>query len=76
VNVNPQQETEVECDLIGLNKISKGKGRIITAEKLNSFNTFDKSDNVVSSDYNNFDVTGTKVNIKIPSKSVVMIELN
>lgn len=76
VNVNPKQETEVECDIKGVSKFSKGTGRIITAKELNSFNSFDKSDNVVSSDYNNFDVTGTKVKINIPSKSVVMIELN
>jgi len=76
VNVNPKEEIELECELKGIEKIKKGLGRIITAKELNSFNTFDKPNNVISSDFNNFEVTNKLVSIKIPSKSVVMIELN
>jgi len=76
VNVNPKEEIELECELKGIEKVKKGFGRIITAKELNSFNTFDRPNNVISSDFNNFDVTNKLVSIKVPSKSVVMIELN
>lgn len=76
VNVNPKEEIELECELKGIEKVKKGFGRIITAKELNTFNSFDKPNNVISSDFNNFDVVNKLVSIKIPSKSVVMIELN
>lgn len=76
VNINPKEEIELECELKGIEKIKKGFGRIITAKELNSFNTFDKPNNVISSDFNNFEVTNKLISIRIPSKSVLMIELN
>ncbi|MEW6507229.1 MAG: alpha-L-arabinofuranosidase C-terminal domain-containing protein [Bacteroidota bacterium] len=76
VNVNPNQEIQVECDIRGADKISKGFGRIITSKELNSFNTFDKPDNVVSADFNNFEVTSKSVSVKIPAKSIILIGLN
>lgn len=76
VNVDPNKEIEVECNIKGVNKVSKRSGRLLTASKINSYNSFENPNSVVSSDFSNYNVNGNLVGIKVPSKSVVMIELN
>lgn len=74
-NLNPGKSLEVSCDLRGLEKVNFEKGSIVTGDKINSYNDFDKNEEISLSAFNDVKVTGNKVLVKIPSKSVVMIEL-
>jgi len=76
VNINPNSAVDVNCDLRGVNNILKVKSaRLLTAEKINSHNTFENPNEVISNDFDNYKLTDNILNVKIPSKSVVMIEL-
>ena len=77
VNVNPDSDVEVNCDFRGENKKINVTGtKIITAKDLNSYNTFENPNVVVSGDFNKYKMNNNLLSIKMPSKSVVMIELD
>ncbi|MDW7690723.1 alpha-L-arabinofuranosidase C-terminal domain-containing protein [Flammeovirgaceae bacterium SG7u.111] len=74
-NVDPNKELEVECGFEGLGKVKALKGEIITGEKITSLNDFGQEEQVNIQEFNSFKATGNKLTVKMPSKSVVMIEL-
>ena len=74
-NLNPNKALEVTCDLRGMSKVAFGKGSIVTGEKINSYNDFGKKEEITLADFSDVKVDGNRVTVKIPSKSVVMVEL-
>jgi alpha-N-arabinofuranosidase len=75
-NLNPNKKLEVSCDLRGIEKVSFGKGSIVTGEKINSYNDFGKNEEITLKDFSDVKVAGNKVTVNIPAKSVIMLELN
>lgn len=75
-NLNPSKTIDVTCDLRGLQAAKFAKGSIVTGEKINSYNDFDKKETVTLADFKDVKVNGNQVVVKMPAKSVVMIELN
>jgi alpha-N-arabinofuranosidase len=77
VNLDPNKSLEISCSLRGFSNNAKIiSGNIITADKTDSHNTFDKPDVVTLKEFKDASVKGENVNIKIPAKSVVTIGLN
>jgi alpha-N-arabinofuranosidase len=74
-NLDPANGKEVTCDLRGTEKISFVRGQVVTGEKINSYNDFGKTEDVTLKDFKDVKMNGTVATVKIPAKSVVMIEL-
>jgi len=74
-NLNPSKNLEVSCDLRGVQNVKFAKGSIVTGEKINSYNDFGKNEEISLKDFSDVKVSGNAVVVKIPAKSVVMIEL-
>jgi alpha-N-arabinofuranosidase len=63
---------QVELNQSDLKNIS---GEIITGEKITSYNDFGKSEEVFIKQFNGFKQKGNTIDIKLPSKSVVLIQI-
>jgi alpha-N-arabinofuranosidase len=75
-NLNPSKNLEVSCDLKGMEKVSFGKGSIVTGEKINSYNDFGKNEEITLKAFSDVKTSGSSVTVNVPAKSVVMLELN
>jgi alpha-N-arabinofuranosidase len=75
VNINPNKATTLTCDLRGskLNKVTRGE--IITASKLQTYNSFEQPDNIKMKSFDGGKLKGQTLSVTLPAKSVVMIEL-
>ena len=72
VNIDPKNEQKVEIDLRGF-KPSKVTGQIITSENMQDHNTFDKGQNVGIKAFNDSVISGGKITLTLPSKSVITL---
>ncbi|TNF41240.1 MAG: alpha-N-arabinofuranosidase, partial [Bacteroidetes bacterium] len=75
-NLDPANGKEVTCELRGTEKISFVRGQVVTGEKINSYNDFGKAEEVNLKEFSDVKMNGTTAVVKIPAKSIVMIELN
>lgn len=75
-NLNPGKAVEVECELRGINKASFVRGEIITASEVNAFNDFGKVEAVSLNNFKDVKVKGNSLLVTVPSKSVIMLEVN
>jgi alpha-N-arabinofuranosidase len=73
-NLNPEEPAELECGLEGF-EAKKATGRILTAEAMNAHNTFEKPDAVKPVEFEGVEVKDGKISATIPSKSVVVLEV-
>jgi alpha-N-arabinofuranosidase len=71
-NLDPNNDVILDCELKGL-KPDKVTGRVLTAGKMNSHNTFEKPDEVKPTVLKNITIKDNIVTVKIPSKSVVVL---
>lgn len=76
VNLDPNNSVEISCLMKDLNKASFVSGNIITAPKTDSHNSFEKPNEVVLKDFKDAKVKDELLTVKMPSKSMVTIELN
>ncbi|HWA85337.1 MAG TPA: alpha-N-arabinofuranosidase [Opitutus sp.] len=74
VNANPHDSIALSCKLDGLASRSVS-GRILTAPAMNSINTFDAPHTVEPAAFNGATVSGDTLNLTLPAKSVVVLEL-
>ena len=74
VNVDPNREQPVECDL-GNVVVKNVTGKILTSSKINDCNTFENPNTVAVKDFKGTKLNKDILNIQLPSKSVVMLEL-
>ncbi|MDR2928075.1 MAG: alpha-N-arabinofuranosidase [Cytophagaceae bacterium] len=74
VNCDPNNEQTVECDL-GKFTASNISGKALTSAKINDHNTFENPNNVTVMDFNSASINDGTLSVKLPSKSVVMLEL-
>jgi len=75
-NINPGKAIKVDCELRGKENMNFKKGEIITSEKINSYNDFGKKEEVFIDSFNDVKLKGNMLQINLPSKSIVMIQLN
>ena len=74
-NIDPNRALNLQCDLRGLTA-SSISGRILTAETMTAHNTFDAPDAVRPADFQGLRLTGQRINIDLPAKSVLAVTIN
>jgi alpha-N-arabinofuranosidase len=75
-NLNPDKEITLSVELVGKTFNSVTSAQVLTAPEYNSYNAFDKPETVMTKDFRNFKKTGgSTVQVSLPSKSIVMLEL-
>jgi len=73
-NMNPNESATVSTKLAGLSA-GNVSGRILTASAMDAINTFDKPDTVVPQAFTGASVKGDTLDVTLPPKSVVVLEL-
>lgn len=74
VNIDPEKEQEVEGVLNGISA-KKVTGKILTSASVNDHNTFEKPNAVSVKDFDGAKLNKGALSVKLPSKSVVMLEI-
>ena len=74
VNIDPRQASELTIDLRGM-EAGSVKGRILTADKMNSHNTFEQPDKVQPEDFDAGNFKQGFLTARIPAKSIVVLEV-
>lgn len=74
-NLNPNNSEEVEINITG-DSFKQSNGSIITSENINDYNDFSKNEVVSLDEFEVAKPKNGKLKVEIPSKSVVLIQLN
>jgi alpha-N-arabinofuranosidase len=74
VNLDPNRAAQVSLKIIGAASGSVA-GRVLTAPAMNAVNTFDSADTVKPVPMTGLAVQGDQITLKLPSKSVVVLEI-
>jgi alpha-N-arabinofuranosidase len=74
VNVDPNRPRTVQADIRGV-KVLAVSGRLLTAPTMQAHNTFEDPEAVKPVDFTGARLSGGVLNIQLPSKSVVVLEL-
>jgi len=74
VNCDMSNGQTVECDL-GNFSAKRVSGKILTSSRITDHNTFDNPNNVSVKDFTGARINGGTLSVQIPSKSVVLLEL-
>ncbi len=74
VNIDPANTKQVSLDL-GTLKVGKVSGRILKAEKLRDYNSFENPTRITPEPYKQAELKGTQLKITLPAHSVVVLEL-
>jgi alpha-N-arabinofuranosidase len=75
VNTDPNKRQEIECSIYG-KEVSKVQGQIITAAEINAYNDFDKAEQVKIEVFNDVKLKNGKIQIDMPAKSIIMVEID
>ncbi|MDC3417348.1 alpha-N-arabinofuranosidase [Aquibacillus salsiterrae] len=75
-NIDPNCTEETKIELEGLNLNSFIEGRILTATAMNEHNTFDEPEKIKPTAFGNYELGEGFLKISLPSKSVVVLEIN
>lgn len=73
-NLDPSNEVEIDCELIGASK-TKISGTILTSHEMNARNTFENPEAITEASYSNLTIENNQIYACIPPKSVVVIKL-
>jgi len=73
-NLDPNQPADIDCELQGAQP-ENVSGRILTAVKMNSHNTFEQPDAVKPAAFNAVDVQGKKILTTLPPMSIVVLSV-
>ncbi len=73
-NFDPKHAVKVTCELRGFLPKSL-LGQVLTADRINAFNTFEKPDEVKPKKIGAFSLKDGTITVNLPSKSVVVLEL-
>ena len=74
-NIDPNHKKDIDIELKTADKISKVKGKIITAPSMNAYNDFGKPENVDIKSFSDYHLKGKIITILVPSKSVITLEI-
>lgn len=73
-NLNPSADVSIDIDLRGV-KAKSSTGKIITSNAMNAKNTFEETTNVTIKNFEDINLENNHISGKIPSKSVVLLEI-
>ncbi len=73
-NVHHESEAQVELIVRGKD-VSSASGRILSAGRINTMNTFDAGNEIAPETFESVRATGNKLTLKLPARSVVALEL-
>jgi alpha-N-arabinofuranosidase len=73
-NLDPNNSQQVSFDLPGSN-LTKVSGKVVTAGKMNAYNDFGKKAEVTEADFKDVKIVNGKIDAVLPSKSVMLIQL-
>lgn len=74
VNIDSKNVQDIAVDLQG-GKFTSVTGRIVSSQKIQDKNTFEKPDLIKAAPFKNAALNGSKVNVKLPPFSVVVLEV-
>ncbi len=74
VNIDPKMGNTVTVDLGGTARFTV-KGEVLTSKNMNDYNDFGKPAVVVPAPFNNYRISGSKLEVTMPAKSVVSLEV-
>ena len=74
VNLDPNHTAEITTTIWG-GAIKMVTGEVLTAPVVNAMNTFDSPNTVKPAPFNDYKLDGSQLSLRIPSKSVVVLEL-
>lgn len=74
-NLDPVNAAEITCDIRGDHR-TKVTGRILTSEAMDGHNTFAAPDSVQPSPFEDCKLVENVIAVKLPAKSVVVLELS
>lgn len=73
-NLNPNQSESVDITMSGQD-FSTSKGQIVTAENMNDYNDFGQEEKVTLKSFEVKKPKNGKLNVELPAKSVVLVQL-
>jgi alpha-L-arabinofuranosidase len=73
VNLDPAKNISIQTSIDGNWKSVTGK--ILTSTNLTDINTFEQPNKVVETDFKGAKLTGNKISVDLPAKSIVVLEL-
>ncbi len=74
-NLNPNKELEITCEIRGFKNVTRISGELLTANRINSYNDFSESEEVYTVEFSGYEKKGNIITVKLPPKSVVMLEI-
>jgi alpha-N-arabinofuranosidase len=74
VNLDPNRATEIATTISG-GSITSVTGEALTASAMNAMNTFANPNTVKPAPFTSYKIEGTKLGLRIPAKSLVVLEL-
>ena len=74
-NIDPNQDIDINLELRGFG-VGNADARIITAGTINAKNTFDGRNEVGIKEFSQLDINADGVRFTMPSKSIIMLEIN
>lgn len=74
-NLNPGKQIVLTCPVIG-DTFKKITGEILTSAEMNAMNTFEEPETIRPVGFNGFNYKDGVINITLPAKSVVVLELS
>ncbi len=75
VNIDPHKPIDLQVELKGKSS-AKVTGQLLTSEKMDSHNTFEQGDEVVPVEFNGARFKKGKLELTIPARSVVVLQLD
>jgi alpha-N-arabinofuranosidase len=74
VNLDPNRPAEASVKCVGV-KVKTVTGRVLTADAMNAHNTFERPETVKATDFSEFKIGDETLTLHLPSKSVVVLEI-
>ena len=75
VNLDPNHAAEITAS-ISSGSIRNVSGEVLTATAMYAMNTFDHPNTVKPAAFSSFKLQGSQLNLSVPAKSVVVLELD
>ena len=75
VNIDPIKNVNITLDLRGAS-VKQVTGRILTAEELNTHNTFDDPENIKPAMFRGAEISKNMITVDMPAKSIVVLEVH
>jgi alpha-N-arabinofuranosidase len=73
-NLDPGNPADVACKILGI-ETSKISGRVLTADDMTAHNTFEKPETIKPAVFSDFSLNGDMLTMKLPAKSVTVLEI-